>query len=147
MFWSVCHGFYYDWLGKRHPPGDVNSDRMALTNRSLSWSPDVQPISKVVKKMDIYNREPGDMNDRESGGFHVQYMSSDMHVWIKTFFKFWTELIWLALKVVFLTGPVLLRHARVVDRLRDSIHTKRRNRLGQELVERLVRTHANLKLE
>jgi hypothetical protein len=27
------------------------------------------------------------------------------------------------------------------------IHSKRRNRLGQELVDRLVRTHANLKLE
>jgi len=28
--------------------------------------------------MDIYNREPGDMNDREPGGFHGQYMSSDI---------------------------------------------------------------------
>ncbi len=64
--------------------------------------------------MDIYNREPGDMNDREPvveqirrdsiepGGFHTQCMSSDMHVWIKTFFKFWTKLMWLDLKVVFL---------------------------------------------
>ena len=67
--------------------------------------------------MDMYNREPGDMNDREPGGFHAQCMSSDMYVWIKTFLKIWTELMWLALKVVFL------------------------------LVERLVRTHANLKLE
>jgi hypothetical protein len=31
--------------------------------------------------------------------------------------------------------------------IEDSIHSKRRNRLGQELVERLVRTHANLKLD
>ncbi len=31
--------------------------------------------------------------------------------------------------------------------IEDSIHSKRRNRLGQELVERLVRTHVNLKLE
>jgi hypothetical protein len=52
--------------------------------------------------MDVYNLEPGDMNDRESGAFHTQCMSSDMHVWIKH---------------------------------------------GQELVERLVRTHANLKLQ
>ena len=31
--------------------------------------------------------------------------------------------------------------------IEDSIHSKRRNRLGQELVEFLVHTHANLKLE
>jgi hypothetical protein len=28
-----------------------------------------------------------DMNDREPGAFHEQYMKTDMHVWIKTFFK------------------------------------------------------------
>jgi hypothetical protein len=31
--------------------------------------------------------------------------------------------------------------------IEDWIHSKRRNRLGQDLVERLVRTHTNLKLE
>ncbi len=45
-----------------------------------------------------------------AGAFHTDYMKSDMHVWIKTFFN-------------------------------------RRNRLGQKFVERLVRTHTNLKLE
>ena len=59
--------------------------------------------------MDMYNREPGDMNDRDPGGFHTQCMSSDMHVWIKT--------------------------KRSIE---DSIHSKRRNRLGQEFVECLV---------
>ena len=31
--------------------------------------------------------------------------------------------------------------------IEDSIHSKRRNRLGQELVDRLVCTHVNLELE
>ena len=31
--------------------------------------------------------------------------------------------------------------------IEDWIHSKRRNRIGQELVERLVRAHTNLKLE
>ena len=31
--------------------------------------------------------------------------------------------------------------------IEDWIHSKRRNRLGQELVDRLVRAHTNLKLE
>jgi hypothetical protein len=91
------------------------------------------------------NREPGDMNDREPGGFHAQCMSSDMHVWIKTFFKLWTELMCLVLKVVFLPCSVSpFEHRWSIE---DSIHTKRRNRLGQELVERLVHTHTNLKFE
>ena len=99
--------------------------------------------------MDMYNREPGDMNDREPGvlpwGFHAQCMSSDMHVWIKTFLKIWTELMWLALKVVFLPcSASVCEHRWSIE---DSIHSKRRNRLGQELVERLVHTHSNLKFE
>ena len=28
-----------------------------------------------------------DMKDREPGAFHADWMKSDMHVWIKTFFK------------------------------------------------------------
>jgi hypothetical protein len=76
------------------------------------------------------------MNDSEPGAFHVQYMSSDMYVWIKTFFKLWTELMWLALKVVLLPcSASACEHRWSIE---DSIHSKRRNRLGQELVERLV---------
>jgi hypothetical protein len=33
-----------------------------------------------------------DMNDREPGAFHEDCMKSDMHVWIKTFFKPWPAL-------------------------------------------------------
>ena len=52
---------------------------------------------------------------------------------------------WLALKVVFLTcSASACQHRWSIE---DLIHSKRRNRLGQELVERLVCTHANLKLE
>ena len=94
--------------------------------------------------MDMYNRDPGDMNDREPGGFHAQCMSSDMYVWIKTFFKLWTERMWLALKVVFLFCSASASEDR--RSIEDSIHSKRRNRLGQEIVERLVRTHTKLKL-
>jgi hypothetical protein len=71
--------------------------------------------------------------------------SPEEEVWIKKFFKLWTELMWLPLKVVFLPcSASVCEHRWSIE---DSIHTKRRNRLGQELVERLVCTHANLKLE
>jgi hypothetical protein len=33
---SVCHGFYFDLVEKRHPPGDINSDRMTLPALSHS---------------------------------------------------------------------------------------------------------------
>jgi hypothetical protein len=39
------HGFYYDWIGKRHPPRGVTQRHYGASS-SLSWSPDVQPISK-----------------------------------------------------------------------------------------------------
>ena len=72
-------------------------------------------------------------------------MKSDMHVWIKTFFEPWPALICLALKVVLLScSASACEHTWSIE---GWIHSNRRNRLGQKLVERLVRTHTNLKLE
>ena len=86
-----------------------------------------------------------DMKDREPGAFHADCMKSDMHVWIKTFFKPWPALMWLALKVVLLPcSASACEHSWSIE---GWIHSNRRNRLGQKLVERLVRTHTNLKLE
>jgi hypothetical protein len=68
-----------------------------------------------------------------------------MHVWIRTFFKPWPERRWLTLKVVFLTcSDSTCEHNWSME---GWIHSKRRNRLGQDIVERLVRTHTNLHLE
>jgi hypothetical protein len=68
-----------------------------------------------------------------------------MHVSIKTFFEPWSVLIWLALKVVLLPcSASACEHSWSIE---GWIHSNRRNRLGQKLVERLVRTHTNLKLE
>ena len=78
-------------------------------------------------------------------GFHEDYMKSDMHVWIKTFFKSWSVLMWLTLKVVLLTCSVsTYEHNWLIE---GWINSNRRNRLGQKLVELLVHTHTNLKLE
>ena len=52
---------------------------------------------------------------------------------------------WITLKVVLL--PCSASACEQRWSIEDWIHSKRRNRLGQELVERLVRTHTNLKLE
>ena len=52
---------------------------------------------------------------------------------------------WLALKVVLLPcSASACEHSWSIE---GWIHSKRRNRLGQDLVERLVRTHTNLQLE
>jgi hypothetical protein len=61
--------------------------------------------SRIVCKVGSHNLH-SDMNDREPGAFHTDYMKSDMHVWIKTFFKSWPTYVWLTLKVVFLTCSV-----------------------------------------
>jgi hypothetical protein len=51
----------------------------------------------------------------------------------------------LPLKVVLLTcSPSECEYRWSIE---DSIHSKRRNRLGQEIVDRLVDTHVNLNLE
>ena len=78
-------------------------------------------------------------------GFHTQCMSTDMHVWMKTFLKPWSDLLWLALKVALLScSPSACEHSSGIE---GWIHSKKRNRLGQDLVECLVRTHTNLQFE
>jgi hypothetical protein len=52
---------------------------------------------------------------------------------------------WLVLKVVLLPCSVSVCEHRWS--IQGWIHSKRRNRLGQDLVERLVRTHTNLQFE
>ena len=55
------------------------------------------------------------------------------------------QLMWLALKVLLLPCSAwACEHSWSIE---DWIHSKRRNRIGQELVNRLVRAHTNLKLE
>jgi hypothetical protein len=72
-------------------------------------------------------------------------MKSDMHVWIKTFFEPCPVLLWISLKVVLLScSASACEHSWSIE---GWIHSNRRNRLGQKLVARLVRTHTNLKLE
>ena len=52
---------------------------------------------------------------------------------------------WITLKVVLLPcSASAFEHTWSIE---GWIHSNRRNRLGQKLVERLVRTHTNLKLE
>ena len=63
----------------------------------------------------------------------------------KTMDFIWPDLMWLALKVVLL--PCSASACEHSWSIQGWIHSKRRNRLGQDLVECLVRTHTNLQLE
>ena len=62
----------------------------------------------------------------------------------KTMDFIWPDLMWLDLKVVLL--PCSVSACEHIWSIQGWIHSKRRNRLGQDLVERLVRTHTNLQL-
>jgi hypothetical protein len=81
-----------------------------------------------------------DMNDRP-GVFYTDYMKSDIHVWIKTYFKSWTVLM---VVVLLFCSVSTCEHILSIE---GWIHSNRRNRLGQKFVESLVHTHTNLKLE
>ncbi len=73
-----------------------------------------------------------------TGGFsHTVYVIM-MHVWIKTFFKPWSDLMWLVLKVVLLS--CFFSVCEHIWSIEDWIHSKSRNRFDLELVESLVLT-------
>ncbi len=76
---------------------------------------------------------------------HEKCMKIDIHVCIKTFLKPWPDLMWLVLKVVLL--PCSVSACEHSWSIQGWIHPKRRNRLGQDLVECLVRTHTNLQVK
>jgi hypothetical protein len=63
-------------------------------------------------------------------------MKSDMDVWIKTFFKPWPALMWLALKVVLL--PCSASACEYNWSIEGWIHSNRRNRIGQNPTESLT---------
>ena len=74
-----------------------------------------------------------DLNDREPGAFHTQCMPTDMHVWIKTFSKSWPELLCLTRNVVIQScSTSACEHSWGIE---GWIHSKKRNRIGQDLVE------------
>jgi hypothetical protein len=58
--------------------------------------------------------------------------------------KPWPDLLWIAKVVLLSCSASTCEHTWSIE---GWIHSKRRNRLGQDLVECLVRTHTNLHLE
>ena len=64
------------------------SGTLSATKMKLQYQ---EMRTRIACKTGSHNLH-SDMNDRESGAFHTQCMSCDIHVWIKTFFKLWTEL-------------------------------------------------------
>jgi len=57
-------------------PGAPSATKMKLQYEEM----------RIASKTGIHNLH-GDMNDREPGSFHTECMKSDVHVWIKPFFK------------------------------------------------------------
>ena len=83
-----------------------------------------------------------DQSFRVGWGIFTHSTCRLMHVWMKTFLKPWSDLLWLALKVVLLPcSASVCEHSWGIE---GWIHSKKRNRLGQDLVECLVHTHTNL---
>ena len=62
-------------------PGSPSATKMKLQYEEM----------RIACKTGSHNLH-SDMNDREPGAFHAQCMSCDIHVWIKTFFKPWSDL-------------------------------------------------------
>ena len=83
--------------------GDKDFDKVIKDLAKTSGAPFATKMKLQYEEMRIAwktgsHNLHGDMNDREPGFFHTQCMSCDMHVWIKSFFKPWSELMWLDLK-------------------------------------------------
>ncbi len=63
----VCHGFYYDYVGKHHPPRGSNSDTMAI--ETLSWSNTM--VEHATQRRRPPHRHPSrHVNPKPSPGRH-----------------------------------------------------------------------------
>ena len=84
-------------------------------------------------------------NPDENGAFTAKEMKLTTVVWIIRYLRPWPALMWFALKVVHVTTSA--SPAEHFWSIEGWIHSKRRNRLSQGLVEKLVRLHTNLRLQ
>ncbi len=84
-----------------------------------------------------------DMTDEVA--FSSQSLGVPPHVWIETWMDNWPDLMWFSLRVVCI--PCSASAAEHSWSIEGWIHSKRRNRLGQVLVERLVRAHMNMAVD
>lgn len=97
----------------------------------------------------------GDMEiEKHTGAFAPRHLQKPAHVWIKSFLQGVTNdkgellfdaLAWFALKVVsVVTSASPCEHSWAIE---GWIHSKRRNRLGQQLAQMLTRGHTNMRLK
>lgn len=98
--------------------------------------------------------------DRHVGAFAPEHRKRSAQQWIKTFLQgiyeekpapgaprepLFDNLAWFALKVVSVVPSAsACEHSWAIE---GWMHSKRRNRLGQALVEMLVRGHTNMRLQ
>jgi hypothetical protein len=77
--------------------------------------------------------------------FSPSNMAKAPHVWVDVFLAPWKSLRWFALKIVSLPcSASACEHSWSIE---GWIHSPKRNRLSQMLVEKLVRAHTNLVLK
>jgi hypothetical protein len=94
-----------------------------------------------------------EVKEGEHGAFSTKMMQKKQEVWIATFLEGVTDaqgnlifeaLSWFAYKVSgVMCSASACEHCWSIE---GWIHSKRRNKLGQKMVERLVRAHTNLVL-
>jgi hypothetical protein len=84
-----------------------------------------------------------DLTDDEA--FSPESLNVPPYEWIETWMDPWPDLMWFALRVVCI--PCSASAAEHSWSIEGWIHSKRRNRLGQKLVERLVRAHMNMAVD
>ena len=78
------------------------------------------------------------------GAFHPKSLALAPEDWISLFFKPWPAVQWVAMKLIGMpTSASFCEHAWSVQ---GWIHSKRRNRLSNSTVEKLVRAHCNMVL-
>jgi hypothetical protein len=107
------------------------------------------PCSAMDLKMEYVKFEnahaAGQFNLTDDVAFSAKNMKEAPHVWVDVFLAPWPALRWFALKIVSLPcSATACEHSWSIE---GWIHSKGRNRLGQKLVEMLVRSHTNMVLQ
>jgi len=86
-------------------------------------------------------KRPGTGDLLVDGAFTTRSLEKTPTQWIQTFMKPWPALKWMSLKIANMpTSASFCEHAWSIEAW---MHSKRRNRLTQPLVEKLVRGHGN----
>eukprot|EP00967_Tisochrysis_lutea_P106695 scaffold163838_cov37-Tisochrysis_lutea.AAC.1 len=140
---TAAYRFEPEYCRRDFTPAETKEVRAVLRQMSNSEHPYTALLSDLADYEEALACQSYDLSEEYAFSENARKMTS--YKWAKVYLAPWKHLCWAAMRLLSMHCSASgCEHAWSVE---GWIHSKKRNRLGQKTVERLVRSHTNLLLE